>query len=71
MMEGATDAEGLSRQLHAYSPGTQANIERLEGGFVANAKEYGRHHGIRYEGWIQAGVDPAVLERAGITPDSD
>lgn len=71
MMEGAEDAEGLGRQLRAYTPGTDANVERLEEGFVAAAKEYGRRHGIRYAGWIEAGVDPAVLERAGITPDSN
>ncbi len=63
--------EGVGRQLREYAPGTAANVERLEEGFVAGAKDYGRRNGIRYNGWIEAGVDPAVLDRAGITPDSD
>ncbi len=71
MMEGAEDPEGLDRRLRSDAPGSGANVESLEEGFVAGAKEYGRRNGIRYEGWIAAGVDPAVLERAGIIPDSD
>jgi hypothetical protein len=71
MGEPADDPETLREQLAAHTPGTEAYIERLEDGFVAGAKEYGLRHGVRYEGWIQAGVDPSVLQRAGIEPDSD
>ncbi|MDQ4097609.1 MAG: hypothetical protein M3144_07060 [Actinomycetota bacterium] len=66
-----TDEDALRRQLSAYTPGTEANVERLEEGFVAGAKEYGRRHGVGYEAWVKAGVDPAVLERAGIHPDPE
>jgi hypothetical protein len=58
----------LRRQLAARTPGAGANIEDLEEGFVSTAREYGRRHGITYEGWLQAGVDPAVLARAGLRP---
>ncbi len=70
MMQPAEDPEGLREQLSAYTPGSDANLERLEEGFVAAAADYGRRHGLTYEGWIQAGVDAAVLRRAGIGPDS-
>jgi hypothetical protein len=66
-----TDEDALGRQLGAYTPGAEANVERLEEGFVAGAKEYGRRHGMSYGAWIKAGVDPAVLERAGIHPEGD
>jgi hypothetical protein len=66
-----TDDEALGPQVAAYTPGSEANVERLEDGFVAGAKEYARRHGIRYGAWIKAGVDPAVLERAGIHPEAD
>lgn len=69
MVEPEDDPEGLRRQLAAYTPGSEANLERLEDGFVAGAKEYGRRRGMGYDAWIQAGVDPAVLERAGISPE--
>lgn len=71
MMESPEDPEGLDRDVRAYTPGTDASVKRLEEGFVAGAREYGRRHGITYQGWIEAGVDPAVLDRAGITPESD
>ena len=65
------DDDVLRRQLAASTPGTETNIERLEDGFVANAKEYAARHDVTYQGWLRAGVDPAVLERAGIRPDPD
>ncbi len=71
MVRPPDDPEALRDQLAAHAPGTEASVERLEQGFVAAAREYGRRHGVRYEGWIQAGVDPSVLDRAGIRPDSD
>ena len=67
----ADDAEELRQQFGAQTPGAEANVERLEEGFIAGAREYARRHGVRYESWINAGVDPPVLERAGIRPDDD
>ena len=65
------DDEGdeLAGQLGAWTPGSGANIERLQAGFVAGAADYGRRHNITYAGWRQAGVSPEVLEQAGIRPD--
>lgn len=65
------DPEALREQLAAETPGTDANLERLEEGFVAQAREYARRHDMRYDAWIRAGVDPSVLERAGIHPEGD
>jgi hypothetical protein len=71
MMQPAEDPEGLREELAANTPGSEANVERLEDGFVSAAADYGRRHGMGYEAWIQAGVDPEVLRRAGIAPDRD
>ena len=71
MMKPAEDPDELHDQLSAYTPGSEANLERLEAAFVAAAADYGRRHGMAYRAWVQAGVDPEVLRRAGIEPDRD
>ncbi len=71
MMKPAEDPDGLDRQLSEHAPGSEANIQRLEDGFIAGAKDYARRHDMRYQAWIQAGVDPSVLERAGIHPEGN
>ncbi len=70
MMHG-DEGEDLAAQLGGWTPGSEKNIERLEAGFVAAAADYGRRHQIGYQGWLQAGVAPEVLERAGIQPDEE
>jgi hypothetical protein len=71
MVHGDEDAGGeqLAAQLSEQTPGSAENLQLLEDAFVAAAADFGRRHDIRYRGWLQAGVDPAVLERAGIRPD--
>ena len=69
MSPSPDDPEALHRDLGAHAPGSEQNLERLEEGFVAGAKEYGRRHGMGYEAWLRAGVDAAVLRRAGIEPE--
>lgn len=71
MVHGEEDAEGeqLAAQLSEQTPGSEENLQLLEDAFVAAAADYGRRHEIDYRGWLEAGVDPAVLERAGISPD--
>ena len=69
MVHGDENAGELTDQLAAFTPGAEKSIERLEDGFVAEAADYARRHHVSYRGWIEAGVDPAVLERAGITPE--
>jgi hypothetical protein len=67
--DGGQEGEELSAQLAEQTPGSEDNVKLLEDAFVAAAPDYGRRHRIGYAGWIEAGVDPAVLERAGIRPD--
>jgi hypothetical protein len=42
------------------------DLTRLEDDFVAVAKSYGERKGLTYAAWRAAGVDPAVLRKAGI-----
>jgi hypothetical protein len=66
---GRDEEAALASGLAAHAPGSEANVQSLEGAFVAAAAGYGRRHHVTYRGWIEAGVEPAVLERAGIAPD--
>ena len=43
------------------------DLTRLENDFVAVAKSYGERKGLTYAAWRAAGVDPAVLRKAGIS----
>ncbi len=63
--------EGLERVLAEESPSSTEYLRRLEPAFVERALEYGQRHGITYDGWLQSGVDPEVLARAGIAPRED
>ncbi len=65
------DRPGLEEELAAWTPGSAGNLARLEADFVAAAADYGRRHGIDYEGWRKAGVADDVLRRAGITPPNE
>lgn len=56
----------LERELAASSDGG-ADLSALEAAFVKAAKPYGERKGISYAAWRAAGVDPAVLRKAGIT----
>ncbi|MDQ6839418.1 MAG: hypothetical protein M3137_14115 [Actinomycetota bacterium] len=65
-----TDDHDLARQLAERTPGSVAEVRRLEGRFVDAARGYSLRHRVTYEGWLQAGVSAAVLERAGISAGS-
>jgi len=54
----------LERQLEAADP--SVNLSELEDEFVKAAPDYGQRKGITYGAWREAGVDAAVLRRAGI-----
>ena len=43
------------------------DLTSLEEEFVTAAKSYGQRKGISYAAWREAGVDAAVLRRAGVT----
>ena len=44
----------------------RVDLQGLEDEFVKAAPDYSRRKGITYAAWREAGVDPAVLRRAGI-----
>ncbi len=54
----------LQRELAAKDQ--HVDLGALEGDFVKSACEYGQRKGISYAAWREAGVDAAVLKRAGI-----
>lgn len=54
----------LEHQLEAVH--TAIDLEALEEEFVRAAKSYGERKRISYAAWREAGVDAAVLKRAGI-----
>ena len=46
--------------------GDGVDVSALEAAFVKVAAEYGTRKGISYTAWREAGVDAAVLKKAGI-----
>ena len=54
----------LQAELATKSEGV--NLTDVENEFVAAAGDYGVRKGISYGAWREAGVDAAVLKRAGI-----
>jgi uncharacterized protein YicC (UPF0701 family) len=54
----------LQRQLEAAD--SSIDMGELEDEFVKAAPDYSRRKGITYAAWREAGIDPAVLRRAGI-----
>jgi hypothetical protein len=54
----------LLNELEAKS--NTVDLSALENEFINAAREYGERKGISYAAWREAGVDPAVLKRAGI-----
>ena len=54
----------LERQLEAAD--STVDMQALEDEFVKAAPDYSRRKGITYAAWREAGIDPAVLRRAGI-----
>ena len=59
----------LRMDLQAELASRQATVDpaALEEEFVRAAKAYGERKGITYAAWREAGVEPSVLRRAGIT----
>ena len=54
----------LQHQLEASD--STVDLQELEDEFVKAAADYSRRKGITYAAWREAGIDPAVLRRAGI-----
>jgi hypothetical protein len=45
----------------------KSDLGGLETAFVKVAKAYSKRQGISYAAWREAGVEPSVLKRAGVT----
>src|SRR5436309_1139229 len=54
----------LQRQLQASD--SAVDLHELEEEFVKAAPDYSRRKRITYAAWREAGIDPAILRRAGI-----
>jgi hypothetical protein len=54
----------LQRELDTR--GESVDLGALEAEFVRAARDYGKRKGISYAAWREAGVDAAVLKKAGI-----
>jgi len=59
--------ERLDLQAELETKSQTVDLTALEKDFVAAAGEYSRRKGISYTVWREAGVDAAVLKRAGIS----
>ncbi len=58
--------ERMNLQNELAAGDNSVDLAALEEGFVEAASPYGQRKGITYAAWREAGVDPAVLRRAGI-----
>ena len=58
--------ERMNLETELSTTDNAVDLQELEDDFVAAAAPYGERKGITYGAWRQAGVDPAVLRRAGI-----
>ena len=58
--------ERMNLRNELASKSDVVDLSDLEEEFVAAAREYGERKGISYSAWREAGVDAAVLKRAGI-----
>lgn len=58
--------ERMNLQAELASKADTVDLSQLEEEFVEAAKDYGERKGITYAAWREAGVDAAVLKRAGI-----
>ena len=56
----------MDLQAELASKSATVDLAALEGEFVKAARDYGRRKGISYAAWREAGVDAAVLKKAGI-----
>jgi hypothetical protein len=70
--EAAAEERAVDRYLRALDAGDAAEIgvdlAALEREFARAAKPYADRLGITYETWVDAGVSPELLDRAGIDP---
>lgn len=58
--------ERINLQQELASKETAVDLSGLEAAFVSAAKGYSERKGITYAAWREAGVDAAVLKKAGV-----
>lgn len=58
--------ERINLQRELASKETAVDLSGLEAAFVGAAKGYSERKGITYAAWREAGVDAAVLKKAGV-----
>jgi len=56
----------MDLELELSTKANAVDLSALEDDFVQAAREYGERKGISYAAWREAGVDAAVLKRAGV-----
>jgi hypothetical protein len=56
----------MDLQAELAQHGATVDLSALEADFVRSARDYGQRKGISYAAWREAGVDAAVLKKAGI-----
>jgi Skp family chaperone for outer membrane proteins len=59
--------ERMNLQTELETKSQTVDLSSLEKEFVKAAKTYGQRKGISYAAWRSAGVDAAVLKKAGIS----
>ena len=62
--------ERMNLQAELATKSETVDLSALEADFVKAAKGYGQRKGISYAAWREAGVDAAVLKKAGISRGS-
>ena len=58
--------ERMDLESELATAGQKVDLGALESAFVKVAATYGRRKGVSYAAWRAAGVDPAVLSKAGV-----
>jgi len=58
--------ERMDLELELATKSEAVDLTALEDDFVEAAKDYGRRKGVSYAAWREAGVEAAVLKRAGV-----
>ena len=59
--------ERMDLQAELETKNAKVDLSALEAAFVKAAKGYSQRKGITYAAWREAGVDAAVLKKAGIS----
>jgi hypothetical protein len=58
--------ERMDLQAELSAKQDSVDLNELEEAFIGAAKPYGERKGISYAAWREAGVDAAVLKKAGV-----